>query len=58
MQEYRLRRQESLQAIENELKEENSQEKQPRKKSKKSSTGNQYISYYFMQIHRYFSRIS
>ena len=44
MQEYRLRRQESLQAIENELK---AEEKPARKKSKKSSIGNN--SYYFMQ---------
>jgi len=36
VQEYRLRRQESLQAIENELK---AEEKPPRKRSKKSSTG-------------------
>ena len=40
VQEYRLRRQESLQAIEDELKAENNEEKPPHKKSKKSTTGN------------------
>ena len=43
LQEYRLRRQESLQAIENELKADQSQEKPPLKKMKKSSSGNLLI---------------
>lgn len=38
VQEYRLRRQESLQAIENELRMEDSEEKPPSKKNKKSSS--------------------
>ena len=40
VQEYQLYWQESLQAIENELKTENEQDKPPHKKSKKSSSGN------------------
>ena len=40
VQEYRIRRQESLQAIESEFKAENNEEKLPHKKSKKSSTDN------------------